>query len=233
VAKSPARRSFSTFAHIFAEPAGGPNGFHLPEFVMYLTEALKRTLERATGRGRPTARQARAAVHMVKPTTFSFEDDGSIPNNPVLPAVVYAQAVRLDRAEDPAALLEALFKANLWGDSWRNGIYDYVHYHSSIHEVLGIARGHARVRLGGDTGTQFDTAAGDVLVLPAGTGHQCLMASADFLVVGAYPPAGTYDLCRGRKSEHAKAIETIPATPLPTADPVFGKAGPLIKLWAG
>jgi uncharacterized protein YjlB len=59
------------------------------------------------------------------------------------------------------------------------------------------------------------------------------MASADFLVVGAYPPAGTYDLCRGRKSEHAKAIETIPATPLPTADPVFGKAGPLIKLWAG
>jgi uncharacterized protein YjlB len=197
---------------------------------MYLTETLKRTFERATGRAWPTTRQARAAVRKVKPQSFAFKDDGTIPNSP-LPAIAYSQAVRLDRAADPAAVLEELFKANHWGSAWRNGVYDYVHYHSSIHEVLGIARGQARLRLGGDAGAEIDVAAGDVLVLPAGTGHQCLMESADFLVVGAYPPAGSYDLCRGSKEEHAKALKSIPQTPLPEADPVYGKHGPLMTLW--
>jgi uncharacterized protein YjlB len=193
---------------------------------MYLIEALKRTFEHATGRGKPSARKARAAVRKVKPKTFMFKDDGAIPNNAELPAVVYPQAVRLDRAPDPAAMFEELH----WGDTWRNGIYDYVHYHSAIHEALGIARGQARVRLGGDQGEELDVAAGDVLVLPAGTGHQCLMASTDFLVVGAYPPAGRYDVCRGSKAEHAKALKSIPQTPPPATDPLYGKAGPLTRL---
>ena len=42
-------------------------------------------------------------------------------------------------------MIEDLFEANGWGDTWRDGIYDYVHYHSQIHEVLGIARGKGRV----------------------------------------------------------------------------------------
>src|SRR4051794_25420905 len=195
---------------------------------MYLTETLKRTVEKVTGRGKPTDRQACAAVRRSKPKTFRFKDDGSIPNNPHLPAVIYPQAVQLERAKDPAAVLETLFEANQWGESWRNGVYDYVHYHSSIHEVLGVARGRARLRLGGDKGEEVDVAAGDVLVLPAGTGHQCLMESEGFLVVGAYPPAGEYDLCRGSKEEHDKALETIPNVPRPKTDPVYGKDGPLM-----
>jgi uncharacterized protein YjlB len=198
---------------------------------MYLVESLKRTVEKVTGRGKPSDRQARAAVRRRKPKTFWFKDDGRIPNNPELPVVIYPQAMQVERAEDPAAVFEALFAANGWGNSWRNGIYDYVHYHSSIHEVLGIARGRARVRLGGDHGKELDTAAGDVLILPAGTGHQCLMASEDFLVVGAYPPAGKYDLCTGKKGEHSKALKTIPKVPRPNSDPVYGKTGPLAKLW--
>src|SRR3954468_23820923 len=198
---------------------------------MYLVESLKRTVERVTGRGKPSDRQARAAVRRRKPKTFKFKDDGLIPNNPELAAVIYAGAVQTARADDPAAIFETLFAANRWGDSWRNGVYDYVHYHSSIHEVLGIARGQARLRLGGDNGEEVDVAAGDVLVLPAGTGHQCLMESEDFLVVGAYPPAGKYDVCRGSKAEHTKALKTIPKVPLPQSDPVAGKKGGLIKLW--
>lgn len=197
---------------------------------MYLSETLKRTFERVTGRGKPSARQARAAVARRKPRTFIFKDDGTIPNNS-LPAVLYPQCVDLERAADPAAVFEQLFAANRWNESWRNGIYPYVHYHSSIHEVLGIARGCARVRLGGDKGEEIDIAAGDVIVLPAGVGHHNLMSSEDFLVVGAYPPAGEYDLCTGEKDERAKALHSIPKVPPPESDPVYGRNGPLTKLW--
>jgi uncharacterized protein YjlB len=160
-----------------------------------------------------------------------LKDDGTIPNNP-LPFVLYSRAVELAGSDDPAAVLEQLFATNGWGDSWRNGIYDYVHYHSRIHEVLGIARGNARVRFGGDAGRLVEVRAGDVAVLPAGTGHQCLGASDDFLVVGAYPPSGTYDECRGASDEHARALKTIPKVRLPRKDPVLGADGPLLRLWS-
>ncbi|MGE0752235.1 MAG: hypothetical protein AB7K64_16795 [Variibacter sp.] len=165
------------------------------------------------------------------PKTFHFADDGSVPNNP-LPFLVYKRVVELAAAKDPAAVFEKLFASHRWGESWRNGVYDFVHYHSQIHEVLGIARGSARLRFGGNTGEVLEVAAGDVAVLPAGTGHQKLSASPDLLVVGAYPPDGTYDLCRGSAAEHAKALATIPKVPVPKTDPVFGADGPLVKLWA-
>jgi uncharacterized protein YjlB len=79
--------------------------------------------------------------------------------------------------------MEELFRQNGWGASWRDGIYDYVHYHSRIHDVLGVARGKGTVRFGGNKGRTVQLKAGDVAVLPAGTGHQCLAASSDFLVV--------------------------------------------------
>jgi uncharacterized protein YjlB len=50
-------------------------------------------------------------------------------------------------------------------------------------------------------------------------------------VIGAYPKSGKYNLCRGSKAEHAKALKTIPKVPLPTTDPVHGEDGPLIRLW--
>jgi uncharacterized protein YjlB len=165
----------------------------------------------------------------IEPTAIHFADDGLVPNNS-LPFVVYKGVVALDSRE-PEATIEKLFGSNGWGAMWRNGVYDFLHYHATVHEVLGIARGNARVRFGGDKGKVLEISAGDVAILPAGTGHQCLSASNDFSVVGAYPPGPPMDLVRPTPEAHVEALKTIPMVALPKADPVMGKDGPLMRLW--
>ena len=167
----------------------------------------------------------------ITPITHLFADDGRIPNNPKLPLILYRGGIDLAGSPDPELLIEKTFGDNGWGDMWRNGIFPYVHYHSMIHEVLAIARGRAKVRFGGDNGEEIEVAPGDVVILPAGTGHQCLKHSRDLVVIGAYPPTGKYNLCRGTKAEHAKAVAAIRKVPLPLTDPAFGAEGPLLALW--
>jgi uncharacterized protein YjlB len=166
-----------------------------------------------------------------EPKALMFEDDGSIPNNPRLPFLLYPSAIDLAGTPNPEEVIEATFARHGWGDMWRNGIYAYVHYHSMIHEALGIARGRARVRFGGALGKDFDIAAGDVVVLPAGTGHQCLWHSPELVVIGAYPKTGRFNVCRGSKAERDKALKSILKVPVPDTDPVRGKSGPLLRLW--
>ena len=165
------------------------------------------------------------------PLTYKFTDDGRIPNNPHLPFLLYRGGINLAGTPDPEDVVEKTFAANGWGDMWRNGIYPYPHYHSMIHEAMAIARGRAKVRFGGEHGREIDLMPGDVVVLPAGTGHQCLTQTPTLVVIGAYPPTGQYNLCRGSKSDHAKALATIAEVPPPSTDPVFGSEGPLLKLW--
>jgi uncharacterized protein YjlB len=165
----------------------------------------------------------------VEPLTFVFADDGLVPNNP-MPFLVYKQAIDV-AGDHPEKTIEGLFAANGWGDMWRNGVYDYLHYHATVHEALGVARGHARVRFGGDRGKEFQIAAGDVAILPAGTGHQCHSASRDFSVVGAYPPGPRMHVTLPTPENHAKALKSIPMVKLPDIDPVLGADGPLVRLW--
>lgn len=164
-----------------------------------------------------------------EPLAIVFEDDGLVPNN-ILPFLVYQGAVTLD-PKQPEETIENLFETNNWGGTWRNGVYDYLHYHATVHEVLGVARGHARVRFGGDHGQELDIKAGDVAILPAGTGHQCITASDDFCVIGAYPPGSRMEITRPTPENHAKALKAIPNVARPPADPVTGKHGALMRLW--
>ncbi len=164
-----------------------------------------------------------------EPLAIVFEDDGLVPNNG-LPFLVYQGAVTLD-PKHPEETIENLFEANRWGGTWRNGVYDYLHYHAMVHEVLGVARGSARVRFGGDHGEVLEIKAGDVAILPAGTGHQCISASRDFCVIGAYPPGAQMHVTRPTPENYRKALKTIPEVALPKTDPVMGEDGPLVRLW--
>jgi uncharacterized protein YjlB len=105
-----------------------------------------------------------------------------------------------------------------------------MHYHSRIHEVLGVARGKVRILFGGDRGRTLEIKAGDVAILPAGTGHQCVGAQ-DLLVVGAYPASGTYDECGPNYRDHDRAVKSIPKVARPRKDPVYGADGPMRRLW--
>jgi len=166
-----------------------------------------------------------------EPLAFRFAADGEVPNNPRLPLVVYRGAFRLDPGVDPASIFEAAFAANGWGSSWRNGIYPFRHFHTRTHEVLGIARGTARVEFGGAAGEQLDLDPGDVAILPAGTAHKRLAQSADLLVVGAYPEASGIDQKRAGEIDIEAALAVIARVPNPPMDPVYGADGPMWTLW--
>jgi uncharacterized protein YjlB len=164
--------------------------------------------------------------------TFRFEDGGDIPNHPRRPALVYKRVA--PGLSDPSAIaewLESEWPKHGWRAAWRWGVYKFPHYHSTAHEVLGVYRGHATIRLGGNAGVTVVAEKGDVLVLPAGTGHENLGSSSDFHVVGGYPAGQSADLLRGRKGERPAADQRIARVPLPVGDPLTGAKGPLVEHW--
>ena len=160
------------------------------------------------------------------PERLMLAANGEIPNSR-LPVLVY-RATGLD---DPAAA-ERTFADRDWRGSWRDGIFDFHHFHSTAHEVLAIVAGEVSVILGGPGAHELVACAGDVLVLPAGTGHCRAGASADLLVVGAYPGGMEWDVRRGDPAERDAVARNLAAVPLPSTDPLHGANGPLPAMWS-
>jgi len=154
----------------------------------------------------------------------------AVPNHPRWPLLVYPGAVALS-GPDPASLFEALFSRNGWPPAWRNGVHAFHHYHSDGHEALGVYSGEVRVLFGGEGGFEMTARPGDVIVLPAGTGHKKLSSQGRLGVVGAYPQGTHPDLCVAKTANAARAAERVARVPLPPADPVFGTSGPLFEYW--
>lgn len=154
---------------------------------------------------------------------------GNIPNNPHLPVLLYQQL--FPEPDNLADRFKDVFAKNNWGGSWVNGVFDYHHYHSKSHEVLGVADGSAILILGGPGGEETAVKAGDMVVLPAGTGHCLKSDSPNFKVVGAYPGGQeNYDICTEQDDPQEKQ-KNITQVALPKADPVFGERGPLLQYW--
>jgi uncharacterized protein YjlB len=151
-----------------------------------------------------------------------FGKAADVPNS-VLPVLLYRSVLPL-QAADKANVFRKRFKKAGWTGLWTATIYDYTHFHSNAHEVLGVAEGKVTLRLGGDKGLIFRLKAGDMLVLPAGVGHRRVGGDNGLKVIGAYPRGQShYDMKRRGRA--------IPTVALPSADPYYGTDGPLLEAW--
>ena len=97
--------------------------------------------------------------------------------NSRLPLVVRHGAVTPD-SNDPPKAFERVFSKNGWTGSWRNGVYDYHHYHSTAHEVMGIAAGSATIRFGGEDVVRH--ADGGQELIDVAVGHPARSARSAF-----------------------------------------------------
>ncbi|MGZ4034132.1 MAG: cupin domain-containing protein [Bacteroidia bacterium] len=164
-------------------------------------------------------------------SSFVLKRNKNFPNSR-LPVLIYRKGMMLPEQNNKAAsIAQKLFIRNGWSNSWRNGIYDFHHYHSNTHECMAICMGSANVILGGPNGKRVKLKQGDVIILPAGVGHRCTAKSSDFLCVGAYPEGKDYDTNTGTADEYKKAISRMKAVPIPKHDPLFGDQGFLRSYW--
>ncbi len=162
------------------------------------------------------------SMKSVRPIYFDKTSD--VPNS-YLPVLIF-RGVMSPYASRKARRFRDAFQRNSWTGLWTDTIYDYTHFHSNSHEVLGIAEGRVSVKLGGEAGRKFRLKAGDMLVLPAGVGHRRVGGDDGLKVIGAYPPGQShFDMKRRGRS--------IPIVPVPSTDPFYGEDGPLVKMWSG
>lgn len=159
---------------------------------------------------------------------LQLSENGNFPNNLKLPVLLYKNV--FGELVNPEQI-ENTFHKYSWGGSWRNGVYNFQHYHSTAHEALGVYGGWAEVQLGGDGNKIVRIEKGDLVILPAGTAHKRIDSSSDFAVVGAYPDGQKWDMKYGKKEEAVIAKQNIAKVALPTTDPFFGKEGELFEYW--
>jgi len=164
----------------------------------------------------------------MEPIQLKFKDNQNIPNS-ALPLLIYKNVFSEEKAD--AGYIKHHFENHNWTNSWEDGVYDFHHYHSNTHEVLGVFSGYATIQFGGEGGEKVAVEEGDAIVIPAGIAHKKISASEDFGVVGAYPGGKNYDLKKGETGERPEADQNIKNVPLPETDPVYGKMEGVPALW--
>ncbi|QKJ32908.1 cupin [Mucilaginibacter mali] len=160
---------------------------------------------------------------------IKVQDDGTFPNSR-FPALLYKDVLDIP-VLFKAAHVKNQFEKNGWSNSWDAGIFEYHHYHSVTHEVLGVYKGQTTLQLGGPNGQKVFIEKADVLVIPAGVAHKNLGDESGVSVVGAYFGGRDYDMNYGRPGERPATDENIKKVPVPANDPVYGRDKGLFKIW--
>ncbi|NNF79500.1 MAG: cupin [Rhizobiales bacterium] len=165
--------------------------------------------------------------------TYILSDDGSVPNHPRYPLVIYHDAfVGKNEAPGPAEVVRT-FGSNDWHGAWVNGIFAYHHYHATSHEVLANVGPAVSVQFGGASGPVLTFKTGMAVAIPAGCGHCRLSQPAGLQIVGAYPKGQeNWDLKRAdNPADYACAKAEIAQVARPKCDPIAGPEGPLLEHW--
>ncbi len=161
---------------------------------------------------------------------YRLKDDGIFPNNDNMDVILYKGVLNVPSFFSSLKIRQLFYKNN-WGNAWANGVYTYHHYHSIVHEVMGIYGGKTTLLLGGEDGIKMEVETGDVLLVPAGVAHKNLGKENQVKCVGAYPYGENYDMKYGKPDERPLADENIKRALLPSWDPVFGEQGEMHKYW--
>jgi len=157
-------------------------------------------------------------LSFIESRKYYFKPDDSIPNN-ILPVIIHKTESSV-KGDNLADLLEFTFTKNGWTNTWRWGMYDYHHFHSNTFEVVAVFKGNATIQIGGDEGLKLDIEVGDVILLPPGTGHKCLVHSPDFTLIGAYPNGIEPDLHRSYAANKEGIIENIGNVKMYEVEPI-------------
>lgn len=163
-------------------------------------------------------------IYLQKPTkasTHTFTaDEVLVPNSPH-PCTILFGALQVSGVHDvPNATLlrltNELLEPYAWDARWVWTIYYFTHYHPNCHEALAIISGSGDVLLGGAlNGERFSIKSGDVVLIPAGVGHQLISQSDSFRVVGCYPKGKTYLTFRSFKKYREGYRKAYAADPVP------------------
>lgn len=160
---------------------------------------------------------------------YHVNDNGIFPNNE-LPVVIYKRVLDLPFLF-PSNAVRKLFKSNNWKNSWKSGVYQYHHYHSITHEVMGVTDGSTTLLLGGESGVRIEIGEGDVIIIPAGVAHRNLGEENQITCIGAYPEGKEFDMNYGKTGERPPTDNNIKKVPMPLTDPVFGLNSGIAEYW--
>ncbi|WYZ35452.1 hypothetical protein EsH8_X_000099 [Colletotrichum jinshuiense] len=183
-----------------------------------------------------------------QPEQYSVRPTAHCPNN-VLPVLVYRNVLPEPYNEETVS---DYLQRYGWVKKGTWGAITTKHFHPNTHECYGIFQGDSELVFGegggdtGGTGARCLVRAGDVVVVPAGVAHASVAQEQKlaegghkgerYRYIGVYPegaPKWRNEYGKTPLGDSRELAHEVAAVPVPDQDPVSGRGGPLVQIWAG